>query len=224
MALAFGPSRDAGGHRADVSLVAIPLAGASYLVVMLGLHPQYPQYYEASLGAFFVPCVLAFAARYAQALPANAVVLLSAWTLSSSAKPLPNPTGDVGRLDVTESVANVIRKNSRPEDQVWGYHGSWAFQSNRSYVNGMECQFGYAVAHQITAKQRRHLRLLSIGEIADVLARRIPKLAVTDAGAWVLSYSPEDAKRVDEELNRHYRVILDTHGIRVWLRNDTIPE
>jgi hypothetical protein len=226
LALAFGARGGDSRQRADLSLVAIPGAGVAYLTLMLGLHPQYAQYYEGSLGAFFVPCLLACVARHAQALPAGAFVLSTGLVLSISARPLPNATGDVGRLDVTESVARFIAKNSRPEDQVWGYHAFWAFQSGRSYVNGAECQFGFVVAHQISARKRRRLHLLSVGELADLFARQVPKIAVKDAGTWVLQYSPSDAKRFEQELKRHYRVILDRNGIQVWLRNDAtaVPE
>jgi hypothetical protein len=220
LALAFAAKENGSRSRADLGLVAIPLAGVGYLAVMLGLHPQYGQYYEGTLGAFLVPCVLACVARHAPALPAGAFVLLAGLVLSKSMQPLPNATGDVGRLDVVESIAKLIARNTRPEDQVFGYHAFWAFQSGRGYVNGAECQFGFPVAHQITEKQRRHLHLLSVGELADLFARRVPKVAVTDAGTWVLSYSPDDAKRFEDALNSNYRVILDQSPIRVWLRND----
>jgi len=221
LALAFGPPPGDHRRRADLSLVAMPLAGLVCFTAMLSVHPQYGQYYEGTLGAFFVPCVLAWVARRAHAVPAGVFVLFTGLTLSISVKPLPNASGDIGRLDVTESVAKVVAKNSRPEDQVWGYHGLWAFQSDRSYVNGTECQFGFAPAHQISAAERRRFHLLTVGELADEMDRGVPKLAVTESDdSWVLQYSPEDAKRVTAALHRNYRVILETSGIKVRLRND----
>jgi hypothetical protein len=62
-----------------------------------------------------------------------------------------------------------------------------------------------------------------VGEVADTLAAGIPKIAVTDAGTWVLSYSPEDAKRANAELERNYRVIFERDAIRVWLRKSDEP-
>jgi len=208
---------DDGG--ASKSLVLLPLAGCVYVAAMLALYPQYGQYYEGALGAFFVPCIFACMARFAPALPAGTLVLVTGLVLTIAARPLPSASGDVGRLDVLASVGSLIAKNSRPEDQIWGFHAFWAFQSRRRYVNGMECQFGYAAAQKLTAKERRHLHLLSVGEVADALAAGVPKIAVTDAGTWVLSYAPEDAKRVDAELARNYHVIYERDSIRVWLRN-----
>jgi hypothetical protein len=221
LALAVAPLAGDDRGRADLSLVAMPLAGLICFIAMLTVHPQYGQYYEGTLGAFFVPCLLAWVARRAHLVPAGVLVLVTGLVLSISAKPLPNANQDVGRLDVTESVAKVVAKNSRPEDEVWGYHGLWAFQSDRSYLNGTQSQYGFAPAYQISAAERHRFHLLTEGELADAMERGAPKLAVTESDDyWTLQYSPEDAKRIHAALQRNYRIILEVGAIKVRLRND----
>lgn len=85
LALAFGAGESGARRHSDASLVALPAAGVAYVVAMLQVYPQYGQYYEASLGAFFLPCVLVYAARHAHAVPASAFVLFPGLLLSNSA-------------------------------------------------------------------------------------------------------------------------------------------